>query len=265
MALDDFVHRNNNWRGRGRGGFRGRGRGRGRSANYQDGGGGQRQGQQVAGRGGGARPKGSAFSRIGPKIGDSNDLNGISTSDLRDKIATKVKANVIDLREKLAPKPPPPQPPRTKSYPKMSLSTARPSRSNRIPSHYAPTRLQISHSQAAQGQPPLTPPPHPRSAARSPPQQFRLPSEAEAKKITVTVPGLTKTTSEVRRTSCSIALPHMMISGPYSHLVYEYIACDINTTWHGRPMPSHVLVQVRKRRYSVGLFTSNVFVSTWCE
>lgn len=199
MALDDFVQKSN-WRGRGRGGFKGRGRGR-----YQDGGGGQR-GQQVAGRG--VRTKGSAFLRIGPRNGDSNDVNGVSTGDLRDKIATKTKAHVGDLREKLAPKPPPPQPPKTKSYPKMSLTIARPSRSssnsNRTPSYYAPTttstRLSVSHSQTAYGQePPLTPP-HSRSAARSPPK-FRLPSEAEAKKITVTVPGLTKTTSEVRRTS----------------------------------------------------------------
>ena len=172
----------------------------------------------MAGRGGGARPKGSAFS---PKIGDSNDLNGISTSDLRDKIA-RLKLTLLTFVRNWHPNLHHHNHPGlnlTHVSRKMSLSTARPSRSNRIPSHYAPTRLQISHSQAAQGQPPLTPPPHPRSAARSPPQQFRLPSEAEAKKITVTVPGLTKTTSEVRRTSCSIALPHMMISGPYSHHV----------------------------------------------
>ena len=193
MPLDDFVQKSH-WRGRGRGGFKGRGRGR-----YQDGGG---PGQQR----GSARPKGSAFSRIGPRNGDSNNVNGVSTGDLRDKIATKTKAHVGDLREKLAPKPPPPQPPRTKSYPKMSLTTSRPSRissnSNRIPSHYAPTttRLQVSHNQTPYGQEPPINPPHSRPAARSLPP-FRLPSEAEAKKITVTVPGLTKPTSEVRRTS----------------------------------------------------------------
>ena len=122
--------------------------------------------------------------------------------DLREKLPpkalpptkTKVKANMFDLREKLPPKALPPT--KTKPFPKKLLQPPPPpppfSRNacapsgNRVPSHYAPVRP----TTAAHGQPSILPPTQTR------------PMLAEAKKITVTVPGLT---SEVRwtfRISC---------------------------------------------------------------
>ena len=202
MALDDYVQRTQSWQGRGRGGRRGRGRG-----NFNE----NRSQTKPTGRGSlGARPKGSAFLRIGPKNNDPTDHNGIASSDLRDKIATKVKANMIDLREKLPPKPLPAT--KTKSFPKKTLQpppplpppfprNARAPPGNRVPAHYAPVR---STTAAAHGQPYILPQTRPIPRSPSPPK-YRLPSEAEAKKITVTVPGLSKTTSEVRwtfRISC---------------------------------------------------------------
>ena len=204
MALDGYVQRTQNSQGRGRGGWRGRERGRGRE-NFNE----NRNQTKPTGRGSlGMIPKGSAFLRIGLKSnGDPTDHNGIASSDLRDKIATKVKANMIDLREKLPPKALPPT--KTKPFPKKLLQpplppppfprNARAPPGNRVPSHYAPVQPTTAAA-AAHGQPYILPQTRPIPRSPPSPPKYYLPSEAEARKITVTVPGLSKTTSEVRWT-----------------------------------------------------------------
>ena len=160
-------------------------------------------------RGGyGVRTRGSAFQRIGglqqqmTRTRETVEQNGgVTSTDLRDKIATKMKANVTDLRDKLASRPPPKA--KASNKPRPPIPHTQPSfREPRIPSHYAPT---LGRPAAPYGQVHTSPP----SRSAPPPplaQKYRLPSEAEAKKITVTVPGLSKTTSEVRRTTVPLLL-----------------------------------------------------------
>lgn len=126
--------------------------------------------------------------------------NGVprKVSDLRDVIVKKTKAHVTDLRLKLHTKPPAP-PPRTKGTPQRQQQPSRGRNSGKDPRAYPPQPPPPQRHQGGRRSPsPLQYQPKPHS---SPGHSGRLllPTLAEAKKITVTVPGLSKTTSEVRR------------------------------------------------------------------
>lgn len=193
MPLDNLVKTGRGRRGGGRGwtgpnsGQRPRGIGR------------------VSGRGGGvsksigaARGGGGITTRLGFSTKLKTVQNGVKTksvqkvSDLRDVLATKSKT-VPDLRAKLPPKP-------SKKFDKTKSSTRQPNDGQSPP-------LMISSSMFRSAKPRETA----ASNSRSKEAIFakdrksidkltqRLPTTSEAKKITVTVQGFSKTTSEVSR------------------------------------------------------------------
>ena len=189
MPLDNLVKSN---RGKGRGS-----RGSGRIQKANPGlqqraafGRGMRRGQQVGGRGGGA-------VGITARLGFTTKQNGLQTknvqkvSDLRDVLATKTKSSVADLRTKLPPK-----------------SSSKQEKKKNSPAHLqGRSSFRISSDMFRSSRPKEG-----AGSSRSKDAIFskghkegdrilsrRLPTTAEAKKITVTVQGLSKTTSEVRR------------------------------------------------------------------
>ena len=136
-------------------------------------------------------------ARLGFTTKLKSTQNGVKTknvqkvSDLRDVLATKTKTTVADLRAKLPQKPPVknekkkiPAPPAPRSRSPLRIS------SDMFRSSTRPRGGGSSHSKEAIFSKSS------REAERT--LSRRLPTTAEAKKITVTVQGLSKTTSEVR-------------------------------------------------------------------
>ena len=196
MPLDNLVKSS---RGRGRG----RGKGRGvsgvqRMATRQRGGGagrGIKKGGTVASRG---------ASNVTARLGFSTKLrtaqNGSTNvqklSDLRDVLATKTKTAMPDLRTKLPPKPTskqekkkPTNQPRSRSPLRISSDMFRTASSK----HRGTTRSKEAIFSKSS-----------RETERS--LSRRLPTTSEAKKITVTVQGLSKTTNEVSDKGASLDL-----------------------------------------------------------
>ena len=110
--------------------------------------------------------------------------------DLRDILASKQKKQVVDLRAKIKPK-----------SSSVSRGRGRPYlRGGRVP---AGTRRERSRSPIRKPYVPIpfssppSAPPTPDDARRQRESPIRLPSSAETKKITVTVPGLNRPVSEV--------------------------------------------------------------------
>ena len=108
-------------------------------------------------------------------------------ADLRDVLAKKKKLQVVDLRTKLKSKEVPPRRGRP-----LQLTPR-----GRITAPIAPPKRARSRSPIHKWTSPVSQAAHPgmRRRRSSP---VRLPSRAEAKKITVTVPGLSRPVSEVR-------------------------------------------------------------------
>lgn len=128
-------------------------------------------------------------------------------SDLRDILAKKQKTTVVDLRAKLGPKKPPAKP-----KPSPTAFRTRPSRGTSQSPRFRPqvTRPRSPPTFTAPRRPRRSDPgPLSRQRRDSPP---RLPSFEEAKKITVTVPGMTRAASEVRS-----HLPVQVSPGEFSH------------------------------------------------
>ena len=192
--LDELVNN------RGRGGFRGRGRGfRGRGTGASGG---------FNSKRGGANFRDRSF---GTKVGKTAEENGFSrndggggkggVNDLRDVIISKTKPSVTDLRLKLPPK----QLSKGRgggggggsrsSVSSSSLGSGGRTSKQQIKSP-KPYSSMSDHQLLFQKQRPV------RSTRnlkeKSPSSGRRLPTSSEAKKITVTVQGLSKTTSEVR-------------------------------------------------------------------
>ena len=168
LSLDEIVTMGR--RGRGRGGpVRGTGRPWGQ----------ERRGGFVGApvqTGGGARGGGVSTGKSG--------------KDLRDVLATKQKMHVVDLRAKIKPK--------------MSTATVGrgrgrphpPQRGGRIPAPFAAPPRARSRSPIRKPYP-SPPPSHYQNSRRQRESPVRLPTSAETKKITVTVPGLNRPVSEV--------------------------------------------------------------------
>ena len=111
--------------------------------------------------------------------------------DLRDILATKQKQQVVDLRAKIRPKSSPVG--RGRGRPYTSLRGGRTSAGSRRERSRSPIRK--PYVPMPFSSPPTAPPaPDARRRRESP---IRLPSSAETKKITVTVPGLSRPVSEV--------------------------------------------------------------------
>ena len=141
------------------------------------------------GRGGGPPFRASAGKPWGPgkKPGFPavRGPAGGKAGDLRDVLASKQKKQVVDLRAKLKPRGGPPQRGRARPVQRGRMVPGSPPQRNR-------SRSPIQ--KRANPAPPAARPVM-RRRRESP---VRLPSQAEAKKITVTVPGLSRPVSEVR-------------------------------------------------------------------
>ena len=130
--------------------------------------------------GGGGRGGGGATTKTG--------------KDLRDILATKQKMQVMDLRAKIKPKSAPVTVGRGRGRPHPSQRGGR----------TAPAAPFTSAPRRARSRSPIrktfsSPPPSPQypNSRRRRESPIRLPSSAETKKITVTVPGLNRPVSEV--------------------------------------------------------------------
>lgn len=143
------------------------------------------------GRGGGppfgagaGRPRGSGRK---PGFPMARGAAAGKAGDLRDVLASKQKKQVVDLRAKLKPRGGPSQRGRPRPL----------QRGRNVPS--SPPQRDRSRSPIQKRANPVSPAARPvmRRRRESP---VRLPSQAEAKKITVTVPGLSRPVSEVRVT-----------------------------------------------------------------
>ena len=197
------------------------GRGRGKGANKR-GGGTQGQGKfkkdfgATRGRGGKFRGQGKGIGRGSVKSrlttekpkafqnGGVNDEQISKVSDLRDLLASKNKSTVMDLRAKLPPKPESSQTekPNTRNNPGLKTKNKPLYISSTTFSRSASTtrsRPQASSSGTSSRSKEPFSSRNFREAERRPQSSSRLPTTAEAKKITVTVQGLSKTTSQVRR------------------------------------------------------------------
>ena len=190
MSLDELVQLKKKQKGGGP-------QGKGKAGQQWGGGGGGQKGKQqgwqgkMQGQGQQKRPQGQQFRKQQQQTVQNGGAAPIS--DLRDILATKQKTTVVDLRAKLGPKQPQvkkpkPSPTSFRSRPTRGTGQSprfRPQMSPRSPPTFsAPVRSRRSD-----------PGPIPRRHRDSPP---RLPSYEEAKKITVTVPGITRPVSEVR-------------------------------------------------------------------
>lgn len=111
--------------------------------------------------------------------------------DLRDVLASKSKKQVVDLRAKIKPK---------MSPVTVGRGRGRGQRGGKMSAPTPPRRAR-SRSPIRKPYPPMglsSPPlPHAPSTRRQRESPIRLPSSAETKKITVTVPGLNRPVSEV--------------------------------------------------------------------
>ena len=137
---------------------------------------------------GGARKPG--FQTAKPAATGAAGTSGKAGVDLRDMLATRQKKQVGDLRAKLKPKFAPAPRGRARPMQRGRAATA--------PGNFAPRR------DRSRSPPWKAPAPPPAAQVASPPPVRRhrelpvhLPSSAEAKKITVTVPGLSRPVSEV--------------------------------------------------------------------
>ena len=211
--LDEFLYQ----RGRGGGGFyrRGRGGGYGRGSYQQRGQGGG--GGFYARRGGGGGPRfGGKFDENGfqstTPVKEGGSGGGGGVSDLRDIIISKTKPSVTDLRLKLPPKQLTSKKGGGGGGGRPVSSSSKSGRTNK--QQNMPSRSFIDQQQFFQQQPPQRSassnnprvgPRNPSFNDKSPPAGRRLPTSSEAKKITITVQGLNKTTSEVRRPNTHFA------------------------------------------------------------
>ena len=182
LSLDDIV-------------TLGRRRGRGGGAPRGTWGPGRRGGlvgtyiQTAAGRGGGAG-------------------TGRGGKDLRDVLATKQKMQVVDLRAKIKPKVSPVTEGRGRGRPHPPPQQ----RGGRMSAQFGTPKRARSRSPIKKPHPPSPPPAHFTNSRRRRESPTRLPSSAETKKITVTVPGLNRPVSEVSVGSsplycCKLAWP----------------------------------------------------------
>ena len=164
---------------------RGRGRGVGRGALRSRG-----QGR----RGGLVGTPIQADGRVGRGGGVMATKTG---KDLRDVLATKQKMQVVDLRAKIKPKVSPVSVGRGRGRPHLSQrggTSAAAALSFTAAPRRARSRSPIRKSFSSP--PPPAGPNYPNSKRRRE-SPIRLPSSAETKKITVTVPGLNRPVSEV--------------------------------------------------------------------
>ena len=176
LSLDEIVSMKRRGRGRGvgRGALRGRGQGR---------------------RGGLVGTPIQPDGRVGRGGGVTATKTG---KDLRDVLATKQKMQVVDLRAKIKPKMSPVSVGRGRGRPHRSQRGGRTS-AVAAPSFPAAPRRARSRSpirKSFSSPPPQADPHYPNSRRRRE-SPIRLPSSAETKKITVTVPGLNRPVSEV--------------------------------------------------------------------
>ena len=190
---------------------------------------------------GGAQKTGK-FQNKGP---GGAGAGGAKPVDLRSVLATKQKSTIGDLRSKLKPKALYTSK-HSKSQPSTPLSTlakspsstAAPRRSGQSTrGHPIIPMKPIRVDEPSSPSPP--PPPHrpssSRSSRRSDPGPIshkqrsmpsKLPSYDEAKKITVTVPGMrhppSSSSSEVSPQSSKFTVPKLSLHPPWAHLVYVY-------------------------------------------
>lgn len=198
LPLDDLVGKT------GQGSFRFR-RGQGMNKRGGRGGGIQRiQGGPIVGNNRGrARGRGRGITTRALRASANAHQNGLEQkpggtgmNDLRDLLATKTKTAVADLRAKLPPKQPAPQ--NNKS--KKRQGNKQPIGQGGRGVHPAQQTPLETFSISAPGKRTMVPGTHsyrPNLFSEDT-KSRRLPTAAEAKRITVTVQGLSKTTSEVR-------------------------------------------------------------------
>ena len=200
LPLDDLVGKT------GQGSFRFR---RGQGANKRGGRGGGMQNTQggpivgntrgrARGRGRGITTRALRASANAHQNGLEQKSGGIGMNDLRDLLATKTKTAVTDLRAKLPPKQPTPQNNKSKKKQGNKQPNGQGGRGVRPAQQISLETFSIS----APGKRTLVPGTYSYRAnlfsEDIKPVSRRLPTAAEAKRITVTVQGLSKTTSEVR-------------------------------------------------------------------
>ena len=224
--LDELVN------SRGRAGFRGRGRSfRGRGAGASGGFNSKRGGANFRDRNFGAKvgkTEQNGFSR-----NDGGGKGGVN--DLRDVIISKTKPSVTDLRLKL--------PPKQLSKAKggggggggggSRLSIGSSTNNSKLGSGGRTSKQQLKSSktypsisdhqllfqkQRLGGRSTRS------LKEKSPPSGRRLPTSSEAKKITVTVQGLSKTTSEVR----GLSLISCSGSAHFHHLMSPWQSCGLH-------------------------------------
>lgn len=178
------------------------------------------------------------FQNKGP-----SGAGGAKPVDLRSVLAIKQKSTIGDLRSKLKPKALYTSK-HSKSQPSTPLSTAAKSPSSAPRRSGQSTRghpiipmkpIRVDEPSSPSPPPPLHPPPSSRSSRRSDPGPIshkqrsmpsKLPSYDEAKKITVTVPGMrhppSSSSSEVSPQSSKFTVPKLSLHLPWAHLVYVY-------------------------------------------
>ena len=215
MSLDELVQLKRKQKGGGP-------QSKGKAGQKQQWGGGQKGKQQgwqgkMQGQGQQKRPQGQQFR----KQQTAQNGGAAPVSDLRDILATKQKTTVVDLRAKLGPKQPQvkkpkPAPTSFRSRPTRGTGQSPRSRPQMVP-RSPPTFSAPGRSRRSD------PGPIPRRHRDSPP---RLPSYEEAKKITVTVPGITRPVSEVR------SQPTLQVSLKSSHIrMHAADQLSFNLVW----------------------------------
>ena len=196
------------------------------------------QGKFSRGPQGGAQKTGKFQQSQNQNSKGPSGAGGAKFVDLRNVLAKKQKSTISDLRSKLKPKALYTSK-HSKSQPTTPLSS---SSANKSPS-FAPKRLgqstrghpitpmkPIRVDEPSPSPPPPPPPPPSRPSRRSDPGPIshkqrstpsKLPSYDEAKKITVTVPGMRHPPSSSEVSPCNKvqSLPELL-STPWAHLVY---------------------------------------------
>lgn len=144
--------------------------------------------------------------------------NGVGTADLRSVLAKKQAANITDLRAKLKPKAlyTSKLASRSQQPPPQLQGGASSTNGGRAPGSRKPLKLTASFKNSVSSA--VTSPPRstrpsrssrsagPVSHSRSRPSSHKLPSYEEAKKISVTVPGLSRPVTEVRQATLHTVL-----------------------------------------------------------
>ena len=222
MPLDNLV-KSGRARGRGKGRGRGRGGAQNSGTNFSQRGRGVGRGVNRGARGGG---RGNVMSRLGYAKKQTQAQNGTGASeqqkgvsDLRDVLATKNKTLVVDLRAKISPKVSPMKPSKKGSRGREHPANTR----SRSPLTISADVFHSPKFKSPGG-----------GSSRSKDAIFnkgyremersssrRLPTTAEAKKITVTVQGLSKTTSEVRRRKKDESATDLSLSARVSIMVLQ--------------------------------------------